>query len=305
MRALKAALRARVPRRELSPADAACVEKDDLVTLLVATSRRAHVGATALALAEAVAAALRGLPVALACGCPAPGLVVGGCLFVHTHQPAPDTPPPPRPGIDLWGDAHVFILDRPSSAQPLGQLSAAIYDWERRAIGFADADGAGAPSAGPEPAPAADGQSDVHIPADHAADSPAAALARACAVQLTHVSDPFARAVLPPNLARVWAADARAAAARLARMLHWPRVRLLFLGHREGADAAAAHAAAVDIADAAEPAAHAAPPPAAKEGADDGGGGCLFALLDRELLWLIAESLVAIEADATGGGEDA
>lgn len=80
---------------------------------------------------------------------------------------------------------------------------------------------------------------------------------------------------------QVWKADAERAVHRLARTLNWPRVRLLFIGHREAPEASAeeAGAAAVEATEAA--AAAAAPPP-----------GCRFALLDRDLLWLIAEWLV-------------
>ena len=134
----------------------------------------------------------------------------------------------------------------------------------------------------------------------------AATVARACSLTLRSEADRYAAAVLTPNLACVWRRAADAAVIGLARELHWPRVKQLFAGLREPPPAAtpAATAATIPAATAAAAAAAAADPavtattmPAAA--AAVGGGGCWLAVLDRELVLLIAETLVAMDsADA-------
>ena len=135
----------------------------------------------------------------------------------------------------------------------------------------------------------------------------AATVARACSLTLRSEADRYAAAVLTPNLACVWRRAADAAVIGLARELHWPRVKQLFAGLREPPPAAtpaataatipAATAAAAAAAAAADPAVTATTMPAAA--AAVGGGGCWLAVLDRELVLLIAETLVAMDsADA-------
>ena len=121
----------------------------------------------------------------------------------------------------------------------------------------------------------------------HREHDASAALSHACCLRLSAAGlDAFASCLLPPNLVRVWRADADAAVIRLARRHHWPRVRLLFVAHREAGESPPSGAEA-DGAGAGE---------AGDVPAIVARGGSLFALLDRELLWLIAEWLVNIEA---------
>lgn len=119
----------------------------------------------------------------------------------------------------------------------------------------------------------------------------AATVARACSLTLRSSADRHAAAVLTPNLACVWRRAADAAVVGLARELHWPRVKQLLAGLREPPPAAttpAAVAAATAVTTTTMPAAAAV-----------GSGGCWLAVLDRELVLFIAETLVAMDsADA-------
>ena len=86
-----------------------------------------------------------------------------------------------------------------------------------------------------------------------------------------------------PMAAAVARSDAVATLRRYVRALNWPRVRLLFIGQAEGSDeACAAEGGAVGGA----------------EGEVAGVSGevpsCLFSLLDRELIWHIAQLLVDV-----------
>jgi len=130
----------------------------------------------------------------------------------------------------------------------------------------------------------------------------AATVARACSLTLRSEADRYAAAVLTPNLACVWRRAADAAVVGLARELHWPRVKQLLAGLREPPPAATPAATTP-----AGTAATAAPPAAAPAvttttlptAAAAGGGGCWLAVLDRELVLFIAETLVAMDsADA-------
>ena len=90
-----------------------------------------------------------------------------------------------------------------------------------------------------------------------------------------------------PNLACVWRRAADAAVVGLARELHWPRIKQLLAGLREPPPAATTPAATA-VTTTTMPAAAAV-----------GSGGCWLAVLDRELVLFIAETLVAMDsADA-------
>ena len=299
-------LRARLYDLRIS-LSASCLEKEDLVSLLTSGARRERIGAAAASAAEVVSAAMVGMAIPVACGCPSAGLTIERCSFAR--QPDGERLQLSRPD-SLWGSQHDFLIDDHSTPNNVGQVCVAVYDWERRTLGFGgrargagrDAGRASHGGRGPsEPAGERleasrrelEWASEVYIPT-HEENDAAAALSHACVLHLSASRlDSFAACMLTPNLARVWHADADAAVIELARRLHWPRVRLLFIGHREVGEEPA-----LDVSD------------VAGMGADAGGrgegampavvarGGSLFSLLDRELLWLIAENLVSAEAAA-------
>ena len=105
----------------------------------------------------------------------------------------------------------------------------------------------------------------------------------------------FANLLLTPNFARVWKTDAKKLMTNLSRQLNWCRVRLLFIGHQEGGDevAQAAQDKLMDVSDG-----EAAPLTLSAAGAVVARGGSLFSLLDREVLWLVAEWLVTMDAES-------
>lgn len=123
----------------------------------------------------------------------------------------------------------------------------------------------------------------------------AATVARACSLTLRSSADRHAAAVLTPNLACVWRRAADAAVVGLARELHWPRIKQLLAGLREPPPAATTPAAPA----ATTPAATAVTTTTMPAAAAAGSGGCWLAVLDRELVMFIAETLVAMDsADA-------
>ena len=125
------------------------------------------------------------------------------------------------------------------------------------------------------------GTNNVYIP-QHSESDAAAVLAHACVFQLSADGDPYCSALLTPNLARLWKADADRVVRALARSLNWPRVRLLFIGQREGGD----EGGEVLVPEGAGPVA-----------AVLARGGCLLSTLGSELLTLVAEWLVVLEAE--------
>jgi hypothetical protein len=121
-------------------------------------------------------------------------------------------------------------------------------------------------------------------------------VALSCVLKLGAPDGCSACVTVTPNLCSVPRALADRTLLRTARVLNWVRVRLLFIGHREAptspsAAAGGAHdGAAMDVSD----------------GAHDGAvpttsapAGCRFGLLDRDLLWLIAEHLVILDVNDT------
>jgi hypothetical protein len=115
-------------------------------------------------------------------------------------------------------------------------------------------------------------------------------------VRLSCAGDRYAAPVLPPNLLQVERSDAARSVERFARQLGWARVRLLFIGHKEGGKEGGGESGGHG-GDAEAPAGG----DAGTAGGDAGtaGGtaaaGSPFALLDRELLWMIADWLIVIE----------
>ena len=260
VRELRAQLEAmQVSRSEL----ARCIEREDLVSLLQSKVHHERLALAMAAAAEVVATELEaGLAVPLACGCPT-ALRVGRCSFsrepdgVRLRSLASSLGSP-------WGSQHAFHIDERTTLS-VSQLVTSVYEWENQQLA----------------------RLDLRVPM-LGDDDAAAAVAHACAVTLGSEDDHFAAAVLTPNLCMVWRADADRAVARLARSLNWPKVRLLFVGHREAAPADAAGSTVADAAGA-----------TAGDGAAGGAAvavGCPFALLDRELLCLIAEWLVVLDA---------
>ena len=261
-------LRSRLHELRIS-LSASCLEKEDLISLLTSAARRERIGATAASAAEVVARAIGGMRLPIACGCPSSGMVIRACSFAR--QPDGVRLSLSRPD-SLWGSQHDFLIDEHSAANNVGQVSVAVYDWERRTLGFGRRRPGGAAM-----------HQEVYIPQHNEGDA-AAALGHACMLHLASEIDMYASALLTPNLARVWCTDADAAVARIARLVHWPRVRLLFIGQRgspEGEGGGGEEGAASVLAR----------------------GGSLFSLLDRELIWLVADSLIAIEA-ADNAAED-
>ena len=114
-------------------------------------------------------------------------------------------------------------------------------------------------------------------------------------LSLRSATDEFANLLLTPTFARVWKTDAKKLMTNLSRQLNWCRVRLLFIGHQEGGDevAQAAQDKLMDVSDG-----EAAPLTLSAAGAVVARGGSLFSLLDREVLWLVAEWLLAMDAES-------
>ena len=280
-------LRARLSDMHIS-LSASCLEKEDLVSLLTSASRKERLGTAAADAADAVGAELLGMRVPLACGCPAGGLVVRSCSFArHADGRRLSIA---RPG-SLWGSSHDFGVNQKHDTN-VGQVCVAVYDWERRHLAHHRGD------LEPALAPAAD---EVFVPMMTDYWDAAAALGPACVLTLGSHADEYAAPVLPPNLIRVYRADAHAAVSRLTRRLNWPRVRLLFIGHQEGGEAAGG----ADAEGGADAYADNGAAGGGQQAGEDGEGvltGCRFALLDRELLWLVAEWLVNLDCADEGGG---
>lgn len=327
-------LKSRLAELKISPS-AGCLEKEDLVALLTAAERRERLVSAVTEAAGPVAAALAGVHVPLACGCPSETLYVRTCeVAKRPRDPSSTKLYVPRAG-SLWGVAHSFGVTQRYDSN-VGQVCVAVYGWERRNLGFGydgsdpagvaggggvGSDGGGGglgmggeggdgdeeaeataselPSASQSPAASAPDRDVVIAPSDDR--DAAAALSHACAVQLGSVSDGYANILLPPNLVRISRSDELLAVSRLAMRLHWPRVRLLFIGHDKaptpntlgtvGAGRGSCCTAVTSTAAAADVSA------GAEDGGSggSGGSGCLFALLDRELLWVIAEWIIALE----------
>ena len=135
-------------------------------------------------------------------------------------------------------------------------------------------------------------EEDMYVPTTlDEADTPSV-LSYACKLTLRSPHDTNASVSITPNLLRVWRVDAQGAIERLSRRLSWPTVRLLFIGHRE------AIREATTLADAGEE----------EEAEVVGGGGgkasvvkqgSLFSVVDRDLLWVIADWIVRLNAEAS------
>ena len=308
-------LRARLARLHVSPS-ASILERADLVALLASAERKRRLGACAAAAAVLISSEMDGMRVPIACGCPTAEAVVRSCRFARAADDADGPLSLPRGG-GLWGSQHPFSLNDGSDTN-VGHLCISVYDWERRVVGF----GArrrrhrrGRSRRGPPPpheeagqaedekeeedveeavAAAEEAEVDLYVPRLEEGDL-AAAICCACVVELSVLGDEFASALMPPNLLRVRRQDAEAGVRGLARRLSWPKVRLLFLGHRscsaDAVDVADHDRAAADRCSAASDGAAAAPT------ACD--GVCPFTLLDLDLLRVIADCLVAAEIAAT------
>ena len=272
-------LRMRLAALNVSPS-AACLEKDDLVALLANATRNQRFEANAAEAADSLSSSILGLRVPVCCGCPSPGLIVTSCFFARQND-SQSRLRFPRTG-SLWGSQHPFNMSIGSGQADgnhanLGQVVAAVYDWERRHLpGFGDGGGLYLPSV------------DAHPSAPDASD-PCARLSHACTLTLGVSGDEDAAALLPPNLVRVDRTDARRAVATLARRLHWSRVRLLFIGHQEGA-AQTSRASGTDGDGPGDQL-----PADGRGDTSDTLAVCRFSRLDRELLWLIAEWIIALE----------
>jgi len=192
----------------------------------------------------------------VACGCPA-GLLVRHCSFAR--QPDGVRLSTPRAGA-LWGSKHEFVVDERTTAS-VGQMTASVYDWERRQVGF--------------------GLDEVMTVPD--VQDSAAQLAHSCILTLASTTDGHASHVLTPNLALVDRRTADRIVYGLACALNWSRLRLLYLGHREVAPCTL-HPAPVGQ----ETPALADEPISMQ--------GCLFALLDLELITLIAQWLIELDS---------
>lgn len=123
-------LRARLDALHVTEAEVSrCIEKSELVDLLVSKQRLDEMVAASSPAAERAAAALLGMPIDVACGCPAP-LRIARCDFAHaTHRAGLMWP---RPGA-LWGSAHRFVVDEQTTAT-VGQMVSSVYDFEVRAM---------------------------------------------------------------------------------------------------------------------------------------------------------------------------
>ena len=264
-------LRAQLNALQVSAADMAqCVEKGELVELLRSRQRQRLLLEATAAAADRAAVDLAGLPIELACGCPAP-LFISGCTFARSQQSG--LLQRVKPG-SLWGRHHDFVVDERTSAT-VGQMVASVYDWERRAFGFGDSHSLATRT------PA------LHIPSGTSeADDLPWQIAYTCQIDISSADDAYASLVLTPNLLHMRQSLANATVLSVARALNWSRVRLLFIGHQ--AAPAANDDSATEL--------------TAELTADSVGApadallgtplGCPFARLDHDLLWMIADWLV-------------
>ena len=262
---------------------AGMLEKDDLVDLVTHAAAATRVGGAASAAAEVVAQSLAGLRVPLICGCPSGGLVVNECRF--DREGGALLYPESR---SLHGANHEFRIDNQQGSSSVGQVCATIYEL-----------GAENLSQWPHPGETFSASDlrddmDLYVPEYNSWDS-ATAIMHAPCLSLRSATDEFANLLLTPPFARVWKTDAKKLMTNLSRQLNWCRVRLLFIGHQEGGDevAQAAQDKLMDVSDG-----EAAPLTLSAAGAVVARGGSLFSLLDREVLWLVAEWLVAMDAES-------
>jgi len=288
-------LRARLKELHVSTHELeCCLERADLVALLQRQMREERRALATEAATRLVASEVAGVAIELACGCPAP-LQVRQCLFsFHSDNRRLHAA---RAGA-LWGAQHEFVVDARTTSS-VGQCTAAIYEWERRHLLEYAREREGSGGGGDIEA---DG--DFRLPLMVDEDDAAALAVHACVLELGSADDRFMRALLPPNLCCVRRTDAERSLRRLARQLNWPRVRLLFIGQREAAmPPSAVPIMAPTAASSAIPAPIAMPTPEEADGRRDGEDasadavGCGLAMLDPELLWLIADCLVELDVN--------
>jgi hypothetical protein len=202
-----------------------------------------------------------------------------------------------RTPSEKWGDQAEFRFEVGRRPASVGRVLEQSYEWELGKLmsqTHRSSEGSASYRAPDEPdeilmnAP-------LQVPAPDERDG-AMLVALSCVLKLGAPDGCSACVTVTPNLCSVPRALADRTLLRTARVLNWVRVRLLFIGHREAptspsAAAGSAHdGAAMDVSD----------------GAHDGAVpttsapvGCRFGLLDRDLLWLIAEHLVILDVNDT------
>jgi len=202
-----------------------------------------------------------------------------------------------RTPSDQWGGQAEFRFEVGGKPVSVGRVLEQSYEWELTKLmsrTHHSSEGSASYRAPDEPdeilmnAP-------LQVPAPDERDG-AMLVALSCVLKLGAPDGCSACVTVTPNLCSVPRALADRTLLRTARVLNWVRVRLLFIGHREAptspsAAAGGAHDdATMDVSD----------------GAHDGAvpttsapAGCRFGLLDRDLLWLIAEHLVILDVNDT------